>query len=367
MTLLTATIMYLVAMISTETRTARVTTSSPASVTTNRSSSQTQIRVTSRFALSLSDAPPEEMPAPVKPGGGRPPGSRNKNTLAKEAATGPATSVKPVTTHAAGDRAVVAQKRKRDEYECDTVTYLRRGGISILEALAVKLPDVFAAEILPKLDMTDTLNLAQVNKAYNDTVWSVEGVRSMEAKIEAHCVKLGKNFAAEPLYWAAIHGNMPALRACLESGEDVNKLLTADKMTALHTAAMFGHPAVVKPLIEAGAKVNKTSSPEDLDASGEVTSVVHDVTPVYLAAENGHTHVVMELIKAGADVNQATSEGFTPLHIAAQNGHESCVALLIQAGADVRKARKDGHTPMNIATDKKREKVVTLLRYYERV
>ena len=34
-------------------------------------------------------------------------------------------------------------------------------------ALTVKLPDVFTAEILPKLDMTDTLNLAQVNKAYN--------------------------------------------------------------------------------------------------------------------------------------------------------------------------------------------------------
>jgi len=48
---------------------------------------------------------------------------------------------------------VVAQKRKRDEYECDVVTFLRRGGISILEALAVKLPDVFAAEILPKLDV----------------------------------------------------------------------------------------------------------------------------------------------------------------------------------------------------------------------
>ena len=92
------------------------------------------------------------MGTPVKRRG-RPPGSRNKNTLAKEAATGPATSVKPGTTHAAGDRAVVAQKRKRDEYECDVVTFLRRGGISILEALAVKLPDVFAAEILPKLDM----------------------------------------------------------------------------------------------------------------------------------------------------------------------------------------------------------------------
>ena len=32
-----------------------------------------------------------------------------------------------------------------------------------------------------------------MNKAYNDTVWSVEGVRSMEAKIKAHFVKIGKN------------------------------------------------------------------------------------------------------------------------------------------------------------------------------
>ena len=275
--------------------------------------------------------------------------------------------MKPVTTPAAGDRAVVAQKRKRDEYECDAVTFLRRGGISILEVLAVKQPDVFAAEILPKLDVNDTLSLAQVNKAYNDTVWSVEGVRSMEAKIETHLVKIGENFAAEPLYWAAIHGNMPAVRACLDSGMDVNKFLTSDKMTALHIAAEYGHAALVKPLIEAGADVNKLTSPEDVDASGEVTSVIHNVTPVYFAAQEGHTHVVMELIKAGADLNQATSDGVTPITVAAEYGHDGCVAVLIQGGADVRKADKDGWTPMKIATGYKRKKVVTLLKFYERV
>ena len=69
----------------------------------------------------------------------------------------------------------------------------------------------------------------------------------MEAKIEAHLVKIGKtNLTAEPLYWAAEYGNMPAVRACLESGMDVNKVLTADKMTALHVAADIGHAAVVK-------------------------------------------------------------------------------------------------------------------------
>ena len=129
------------------------------------------------------------MGTPVKRRG-RPPGSRNKNTLAKEAATGPATSVKPGTTHAAGDRAVVAQKRKKEEYESDVVSFLRRGSVSILEAVAMKLPDVFAAEILPKLDLFDTLNLAQVSKSYNDAVWSVEGVRCMDAKVEAHLMKI---------------------------------------------------------------------------------------------------------------------------------------------------------------------------------
>jgi ankyrin repeat protein len=306
------------------------------------------------------------MGTPVKRRG-RPPGSRNKNTLAKEAATGPATSVKPVTTPAAGDRAVVAQKRKRDEYECDVVTFLRRGGISILEALAVKLPDVFAAEILPKLDVNDTLRLAQVNKAYNDTVWSVEGVRSMEAKIKAHMVNIGKNWIVEPLFWAAEHGNVPAVRVLLESGMDVNKVMTDDKRTALHVAAFNGHAALVKALIEAGADVNKPASPPASNASGKRIGVLRNVTPVYIAAIQGHTHVVMELIKAGADVNQATSDGYTPLYIAACNGHDGIVALLIQAGADVRKANKNGYTPMKIATDYKREKVVTLLKFYERV
>ena len=73
------------------------------------------------------------------------------------------------------------------------MTYLRRGMISILDVIAVKLPDVFTAEILPKLDLTDTLSLAQVNKAYNAAVWSADGVRSMEAKIKAHLVKTGES------------------------------------------------------------------------------------------------------------------------------------------------------------------------------
>ena len=73
-------------------------------------------------------------------------------------------------------------KRRKTEPVADKI---RRGEISVVVALAEELPDVFIAEILPKLGLIDTLNLAQVGKWYNDAVWSVDGVRSMKAKMEA--------------------------------------------------------------------------------------------------------------------------------------------------------------------------------------
>ena len=120
------------------------------------------------------------------------------------------------------DGTMVAQKRKREEYESDIAGLLRRGETSILAAVAMKLPDVFAAEILPKLDLLDTLNLAQVSKSYNDAVWSVEGVRCMDAKMEAYAEMFGMSFVPS-IHYAAKYDNLPAVRAHLESGEDVNK------------------------------------------------------------------------------------------------------------------------------------------------
>ena len=240
------------------------------------------------------------------------------------------------------------------------MTYLRRGTLDILDAVAVQLPDVFYGEILPKLDFEATINLAQVSKAYRDAVWSADGVRSLEEKIEPHCVKIGKKvLIAEPYYWAAKHGNVPAVRACLESGVDVNKVVTLENRTGLHIAAEHGHAALVKALIEAGADVNKTASP-----NGEEGGVIHNVTPVNLAAQQGHTHVVMELITAGADVNLARKDWCTPLYMAARRGHEGCVASLIQAGADIHKAANNGQTPLAAAVNQKHEKIVALLKHF---
>ena len=260
-----------------------------------------------------------------------------------------------------------AKKRKREEYESDTVTYLRRGTITILDALDVQLPDVFAAEILPKLSLMDTLNLAQVSKAYRDSVWSVRGVQSLEAKMAAHhLTKKNLRDIKQPICYATKYGNLPAIRALLQSGVDVNEPLDGfahgcKGITALRYASHWGHAAVVKELIEAGADVNVRASAKS-NTSGVIVS---DVSPLFIAAHSGHTPVVIELIKAGADVNVPRSDGFTPLHVAASKGHKACVVLLIQAGADVNpEAQKPSWTPLSVAIRSKHEKVVQLLKHF---
>ena len=54
---------------------------------------------------------------------------------------------------------------------------MRRGTVSVLEALEVELPEVLKTEVVGKhLPLDDTLNLAQVSKWCRDAVWSPEAV-----------------------------------------------------------------------------------------------------------------------------------------------------------------------------------------------
>ena len=247
------------------------------------------------------------------------------------------------------------RKRERDEYdldEYDLVMLMRNNSISIVDAIAMRLPDVFAAEILTKLDFEDTLNLAQVNKTNRDAVWSVGGVRSLEAKMKAYWGSFfgetGEKLGTEPMYLATYNGNVPAVRALLESGVDVNKnTLTGIKYrdsenvyytTALHVAAKNGHVATVKLLIENGADLN-TRQESSFGHTG--------TTPLGVAAERDNSLCAIELIKAGADVNLASSSGATPLMIAASEGREAIVALLIGFGADVSLCNCRGETALD--------------------
>ena len=219
------------------------------------------------------------------------------------------------------------RKEKMEEAESNTLASLRSGAMSILEAIAVELPDVFAVELLPKVDLHDTLSLAQVSKRYRDAVWSADGVRSFQAKITRLPIRT-RRYGRDAMACAIAFNNLPAIRALLKSGREVEgKIKEVDKRfncyTPLVFAAYFGHLGAVRVLIEAGADINKHATYPQRSA-------------LWMACDHDRPDVVMQLIKAGADVNtKSISDGTSALVMAVAGGYEACVALLINAGADV--------------------------------
>ena len=260
--------------------------------------------------------------------------------------------------HSEEQAAMETRKRRRDAAEHFAKNF------SILDALRSNLPEVFAAEILPKFDLLSTLSLAQVNKKYRDEVWSVNGVSSLQPKINAHSYMLmerakknggmhgGETYwNTKPMYWAVKHGNVPAVRALLASGVDVDRSLFKeyirvvyvwDDFGPLHLAAAEGWLPVVKALIQAGANVDNLYADDD-EYEHSYYPHIRSETPLCLAAGNGRVDICLELIKAGADVRLNA-----PLRDAAAVGNVDCVQVLIDAGADVNCLRL-GSAPLETA------------------
>jgi ankyrin repeat protein len=152
----------------------------------------------------------------------------------------------------------------------------------------------------------------------------------------------------------------------LEGGEPVAEAAKPEPPTAkapdidIHFAAMFGNLEAVKQYITAGADVNAIDDDEGM-------------TPLILAAANGHKEIVVLLITEGADVNAKDKYGRTPLLMAVM-GIETVLApvekeiveLLIAKGADVNAlivsgpSEFKGKTPLVLA--KRHPELTDLLR-----
>ena len=251
--------------------------------------------------------------------------------------------VEPLPRKSHDKRQTLATFTRTMEPGSDTepvIDKIRRGEISALDAFAAELPEVFAAEILPKLaTVKDTLRLAQVNKLCRDTVWSEDNVRSLGAKFQ-ETIRTSRlmiaSYYGEPIHWAAADRVLPAVRALLKSEEEAYKRVNSSGLTALHYAVGnvrdIGDPspslAIARMLIEAGADINKLTN------DGK--------TPMRYAATCGYVEATKFLIDAGADLNISS-----PLReaekYATYNDHlpdfcrrcQACADLLIQAGATI--------------------------------
>ena len=231
-----------------------------------------------------------------------------------------------------------------------TIANLQVGAITVFEVIAEQLPDVFYGEIMPKIDVLDTLSLAQVSKKYRDLVWSVGGVRSLEAKIEAQLHIAERNVCRAPMIWAAEHGNLPAIRAILQSGVDVNRTYGIWKSTGLHLAAEYDRLDAVKLLLEAGADPNIRDEERD-------TALLRYLINEYEFGDN--PLLVRALIQAGADVKIPNKKLNTPLHY---TDNEACALMLIDAGADINAVNIRGESPLRHTILCQKSAVERLLR-----
>jgi ankyrin repeat protein len=142
-------------------------------------------------------------------------------------------------------------------------------------------------------------------------------------------------------------GDLPAVRALLKTGTDVNAR-SGDGSTPLLWAAHTSNLEIARALIAAKATV---------DAANDF-----GVTPLLEASRNGDAPMVELLLRAGADPKKAHPEGETPLLSASRAGSVPVVRLLLARGADVNQPEKfQQTTPLMWAAAEGHLPVVDLL------
>ena len=150
-----------------------------------------------------------------------------------------------------------ALQRTRDDADVSPIlASLRCGESSILNAIHEELPEVFTAEILNRLDLRSTLNLAQVSKSYRDAVWSVDGMRSLGEKVKPFVFGKRAGLPISSMGLDVTHGNLPSIRARVEyfwgRGPRCFPREVEDELPVRETITVdAAHQAYVRGLIEA--------------------------------------------------------------------------------------------------------------------
>ena len=234
--------------------------------------------------------------------------------------------------HTRDPRALTVDMGKKSKRRVSTPTPFK-GQIPAFITVAEQLPEVFRAHVVSKLPLEDALSLAQVSKFYNAAVWSAGSAKGVGTP----------NYpdASERIPYmfglAAYNGNVPALRAFVEAGVDVNTMVPKKS-----------HDDELERTCE--------SAPRRILQELELLQLSDDDDP--------HPRTRMNLIKSLTDKARCIEEigepTHTALYVAVLYDKQACITFLIEAGADVNKAEMGGRfeSPMHVAA--RRDHTITL-------
>jgi len=121
---------------------------------------------------------------------------------------------------------------------------------------------------------------------------------------------------------AAKKGDIPKLRALLESDGGLISVRDSDGSTALHCATWKGHEETVAWLLSAGADVHMHNENDHWGT-----------TALHAAAHANHPGLAQRLIDAGANVNAKDREGRTPLFHTSFHKAKATEKILLKHGA----------------------------------
>lgn len=177
-----------------------------------------------------------------------------------------------------------------------------------------------------------------------------------------------------PLYEAAIHGHINAVKVLLDKGADLE--VEYDGCTPLGAAAIHGHSTIVDILLESGAKMNyihKAAFRGDIHSLNLVISLgsaslmfsKNNMNALHFASCSGQSEVVKLLVEKGLPINGVYSNTVAPLHLAARNGHIEIVQILLNAGANPKAFYSlqnfERLTPLFLAAGKGHATIIDLL------